>query len=127
MLRLIFLLSMFSLIPFHELQDCNGKKKGITLILHYHFQPLHRHLDISWVITAGSSPLRTGSSQTRTGNVWFPTRKSLTTKLRALGFIFDHVFDPNMNKLFPLFLFSAEVHVMCDLPTYLQNEGLNDL
>ena len=34
---------------------------------------LHRHLDISWVITAESSPLHIGSSWTRIGNLWFPS------------------------------------------------------
>ena len=39
----------------------------------YHFNPLHRHLDISWVITAESSPLHIASSWTQTGNLWFPS------------------------------------------------------
>ena len=42
--------------------------EGITLTLRYHFYPLHRHLDISWAITAQSSPLHIASSQTRTGS-----------------------------------------------------------
>ena len=54
-----------------------GKKEGISLTPHYHFHPLHRHLDISRTITAKSSPLHIGSSRTRAG------RKSLTTKLRS--------------------------------------------
>ena len=29
-----------------------GKGESISLTPHCHFQPLHRHLDISWVITA---------------------------------------------------------------------------
>ena len=33
------------------------KEESITLTLHYHFQSLHKHLDISQVITAESSPL----------------------------------------------------------------------
>ena len=35
-----------------------------SLTPHYHFHPLHRHLDISWVITAESSPLHIASSRT---------------------------------------------------------------
>ena len=35
--------------------------------------PVHRHLDISRVITAESSPLHIASSRTRTGNLWFPS------------------------------------------------------
>ena len=35
----------------------------------YHFQSLHRHLDISRAITTDSSPLHVASSPTRTGDV----------------------------------------------------------
>ena len=48
-----------------------GKGEGIYLAPHYHFHPLHRHLDINMAITAGSSPLRIASSRTPTGNLWF--------------------------------------------------------
>ena len=46
-----------------------GKGEGIFLTPLYHFQPLHRHLDISRAITAESSPLHIASSRTRTGNL----------------------------------------------------------
>ena len=49
-----------------------GKGEGIYLTPLYHFHPLHRHLDISRAITAGSSPLRIAGSRTWTGNLWFP-------------------------------------------------------
>ena len=52
----------------------------------HHFHPLPRHLDISWVITAGSSPLHIASSRTRTGSLFISECKSLTTKLRTLNF-----------------------------------------
>ena len=66
----------------------------ISLTLHYHFYPLHGHLDISRAIIAESS-LQTGSN-------WDPLvseRKSLTTKLRVhyhvhflcLSDILDHL------------------------------------
>ena len=42
-----------------------GKGESISLTPHYHFHPLHRHFDISRVITAESSPLHIGSSRTR--------------------------------------------------------------
>ena len=45
-----------------------GKEGGISLTPHYHFHPLHKHLDISRAITAESSPLHIDSSQTRTGS-----------------------------------------------------------
>ena len=43
-----------------------GKGEGILdrVTPLYHFQPLHRHLDISLMIAAGSSPLRIASSRT---------------------------------------------------------------
>ena len=44
--------------------ELQGKGGDISLTPHYHFHPLHRHLDISWTITAGSSPLHIGSSRT---------------------------------------------------------------
>ena len=47
--------------------------EDISLIPFYHFYPLHRHLDISWVVTAESSPLHTARSRTWTGNLWFPS------------------------------------------------------
>ena len=50
-----------------------GKVEDISLTPHYQFHPLHRNLDISWAITAESSPLHTGSSRTGTGNLWFPS------------------------------------------------------
>ena len=48
-----------------------GKGKCICLTHLYYFHPLHRHLEISRVITAESSPLHIASSRTRTGNSFF--------------------------------------------------------
>ena len=45
---------------FHEhsrITRLQGKGENISLIPHYHFHPLHRHLDISQAITPESSPL----------------------------------------------------------------------
>ena len=50
-----------------------GRGEGISLTHHYHFHPLHRHLDISQAITAESPALHIGSSRTRTGNLCFPS------------------------------------------------------
>ena len=64
------------LVFFHEhsrITGLQGKGEDISLTPHYHFHPLHRHLDISRAITAESSPLRIASSRTRTGNLWFPS------------------------------------------------------
>ena len=47
-----------------------GKGEGIYLTPLYHFQPLHRHLDISRVITAEVSPLHIASSRSRTRNLF---------------------------------------------------------
>ena len=49
----------------------HGKGKGIYLTLLYHFQPVHRHIENSWAITAESSPLHIASNRTRTGNLGF--------------------------------------------------------
>ena len=86
----------FSFTTIHEPQDCKGRGRAFLLAPHYHFHPLHRHLDTSRAITADSSLLHRGSraitadssllhrgsraitallhrgsSRTQTGNLWF--------------------------------------------------------
>ena len=59
---------------FHEhsrMTGLQGKGEDISLTPHYQIHPLRRHLDISWAITAESSPLHMVSSRTRTGNFGF--------------------------------------------------------
>ena len=56
-----------------------GKGEAIFLTPLYHFHPLHRHLDISRVVTAESSPLHIAISQARTRNLWFPSPFSIVT------------------------------------------------
>ena len=46
-----------------------GKGEAIYLTPHYHFHPLHKYLDITQVITAGSSPLHIARSWTQTENL----------------------------------------------------------
>ena len=58
-----------------------GKGEGISLTPHYHFHSLHRHLDISWAITAESSPLHIPSSRTRTRNLWFLSASRLPLRI----------------------------------------------
>ena len=58
-----------------------GKGEGISLTPHYHFQPLHRHLDISRAITAECSPLHIASNRTQTGNLWFPSELNTFTSI----------------------------------------------
>ena len=54
----IFFLSIWFFFYNHSwIAELLGKGEGISLTLHYHIHPLHRHLDISWAITAESSPL----------------------------------------------------------------------
>ena len=48
-----------------------GKGESIYLTPHYHFHLLHRHLDISRMITAQSPPLHLASIRTQTRNLWF--------------------------------------------------------
>ena len=58
-----------------------AKRKGISLTPHYHFHPLHRHLDINWAITTESSPHRQQPDSNQESLV--SAQNSLTTKLRA--------------------------------------------
>ena len=70
----IFFFSIWVFFHDHSrITGLQGKGEGISLTPHYHFHPLHRHLDISRAITAESSPLHIASSRTRTGNLWFPS------------------------------------------------------
>ena len=61
-----------------------GQGEGISLTPHYHFHPTQRHLDISPVITAESSPLYIGGSKKSNREPLVSERKSLTTQLSAL-------------------------------------------
>ena len=47
------------------------KRGAISLYRFYHFHLLHRHLDISWVIAAQSSPLGITGSWNQTWNLWY--------------------------------------------------------
>ena len=61
---------------FHDhlrITGLQGKGMGISLTPHYHFHPLHRHLDTGRANAARSSSLHIASSRTRTGNLWFPS------------------------------------------------------
>ena len=66
-----FFLSGFSFTNIDDSKDSQRKEESNSLILLYHFHPLHRHLDTSQAITTESSPLRIASRQTRTGNLCF--------------------------------------------------------
>ena len=64
-----------------------GEGRRHFLTPHYHLHPLHRHLDISRLITAESSPLHICSSRTRTRNLWFPSasRQPLSYLLKKMA------------------------------------------
>ena len=69
--NLRFFFSIWILFHKHPgITGLQGKGDGIPFP-HYHFHPLHRHLDIDRA-SAGGSPLHIASSRTRTGNLWFP-------------------------------------------------------
>ena len=68
-----FFLSRFFFHDHSRITRLQGKGESISLTPHYHFHLLHRHFGISWTITAESSPLYIGSSQTRARNLWFPS------------------------------------------------------
>ena len=68
-----------------------GKRESISLTTHYHFHPLHRHLDISQAITAESSPLHIASRQTQTfGLLSNPFLVVLLTFSQILSYIFSN-------------------------------------
>ena len=84
---IIFFFSIWVFSHEHSrITGLQGKGEGISLTPHYHFHPLHRHLDISRAITAESSPLHIASSQTRTGSLRFPSasREPLSYALSLL-------------------------------------------
>ena len=56
-----------------QITGLQGKGEGISLTPRYYFHPLYRHLDIIRAISAESSLLHIASSQTGTGNLWFPS------------------------------------------------------
>ena len=68
----MFFFSIGVFFHYHSrMTGLQGKGEGISLTPHYHFHPLHRHLDIGLAITTESSPLHIGSKWTRTWNLWF--------------------------------------------------------
>ena len=70
-----FFFFFFSIwVFFHEhsrFTGKQGKKEAISLTPLYRFHPLHRHLDISLVTTAESSPLHIACSRTEPGIIGF--------------------------------------------------------
>ena len=74
-----FYLGFLSQITFTNHRTA-GEGEDISLTPHYHFHPLHRHLDISRLITAESSPLHIEVNQKPLVSQCI----SLTTKLSAL-------------------------------------------
>ena len=75
--------SFFSIwVFFHEHSRITGLQrngKGISLNPHYHFHPLHRHLNISWTFTSAHSWQPDWNRETLVSEC-----KSLTTKLCTL-------------------------------------------
>ena len=69
------IMGFFSIEVFYHdhsrIKGLQGKGEGISLNPHYHFHPLHWHLDISRAIATDTSPLHIGCSRTWTGNLWF--------------------------------------------------------
>ena len=69
-----FLFSIWVFFHNHSrITGLQGKGERISLTHHYHFHPLHRHLDICRAITVESTHIHIGSSRNRTGNLWFPS------------------------------------------------------
>ena len=78
MLSLVYFFSIWLFFLKHSpITGLQGKGEGVSVIPHYHFHQLHIHLDISWVITAESSPLHIASSRTRTRNLFLYHKHNL--------------------------------------------------
>ena len=80
-----FFFFIYMWVFFHEhsrIAGLQGKGEGISFTPHYYFHPLHRHLDISWAITAETSAHNQQPDSNREPLI--SQRKLLTTKLHAL-------------------------------------------
>ena len=67
-LRIFFSIWLF--IQKHSrTSELQGKWENVSLTPKYHFQPLHRHLEISLAIISDSSPLHIASIWSGTGNL----------------------------------------------------------
>ena len=88
-----------------------GKGESISLTPHYHFQPLHRRLDISRAITTEVWPLHIASSRTRTGNrrKHFPNKYATEERKVAL--------------LYSIYLFSFHLLIFTFLIQFLAAES----
>ena len=85
---------LFYLVFFHEhsrITGLQGKGESISLTPHYHFHPLHKHLDISRVITTESSPLHIANSRSRAGNLWFPSAIHKPQSIAFNWFVSDKI------------------------------------
>ena len=71
---LLSFVSRFSFTNIHESQGCRRKDRATP---HYHFHPLHRHLNIGWVIIEDSSLFHIASRWTQIGNLWLLSISSL--------------------------------------------------
>ena len=100
-----FFLPGFSFTNIHHPRDSTGKGEGIYLTPLYHFQPLHRHLDISRAITAEVSPLHIASCRSRTRSLWFPSA-SLLLLMYVLSYIGCNVCNVCTNVCNPMFVLS---------------------
>ena len=75
-----------------------GKGEAICLTPHYHLHPLHRHLEIIRAITADSSPLHIGSSQTLTGNLCFSRSAINLEQIGHVNLVQRKFFNPFFNN-----------------------------
>ena len=73
------------------------KMEGVSLTPHYHLHLLHRNLDISWAITAESSPL------------YIPTQKWYKTDIVFMYLISAYVYIYSIH-----WLYLFHIHFICD-------------
>ena len=119
----------FIWVFFHEHSRFTGQQgrgEVISLTPLYHFHLLHRHLDISWVITAESSPLHIARSHTQTGNLWFPSASkekdcSVSIHVRNIKVLPIQMFKVSKN------LAPSQMHEVFKLKGNLDNLRYNSL
>ena len=103
-----FFLSGFFFHEHSRITGLQGKGEGISLTPHYHFHPLHRHLEISRSITAESSPLHISISHS-----YVPVCNQYVTpmsRISSLCHSYVLVYQLYVTRLYP--------HVICMSPVH---------
>ena len=92
----------FLSLNIHKSQD-SRRRSRLLVKPHYHFHPLRKHLAISRVITAESSPLHIDCGRTRTGKPLFSECKSLVSVISLRSFVFLYNWQRSVRMLWQEF------------------------